>query len=160
MSMFNLTDSWLTISNLPWFMDLTFQFLMQHYSLKHQTLLLPLDILNWALFLLWPSHFIPSGAITNCPPHFLNSIWTPCRLGGSSSGVVSFCLFILFMGFSQKEYWSGLPFLPPVNHVLSELSSMTCVSWVALHSMAHSFSWVTQASLPQQGSDPWRGFYY
>ena len=26
-----------------------------------------------------------------------------------------------------------------MDHVLSELSSMTCPSWVALHGMAHSF---------------------
>ena len=25
------------------------------------------------------------------------------------------------------------------DHILSELSTMTCPSWVALHSMAHSF---------------------
>ena len=43
------------------------------------------------------------------------------------------------MGFSQQDYWSGLPFPPPVDHVLSELSTMTCWSWVALHGMAHSF---------------------
>ena len=48
-------------------------------------------------------------------------------------------LFILFMGFSRQEYCSGLPFSFPVDHVLSELSTMTCLSWVALHSMAHSF---------------------
>ena len=27
----------------------------------------------------------------------------------------------------------------PVDHILSELSAMTCPSWVALHDMAHSF---------------------
>ena len=43
------------------------------------------------------------------------------------------------MGFSQQEYWSGLPFPSPVDHVLSELSTMTCLSWVALHGMAYSF---------------------
>ena len=32
-----------------------------------------------------------------------------------------------------------LSFLPPVDHILSELSTMTPLSWVALHSMAHSF---------------------
>ena len=50
-----------------------------------------------------------------------------------------FSLFILFMRFSGQEYWSGLPFPPPVDHVLSELSTMTHPSWVALHSMTHSF---------------------
>jgi len=35
------------------------------------------------------------------------------------------------MGFSRQEYWSGLPFPSPVNHILSDLSTMTCPSWVA-----------------------------
>ena len=43
------------------------------------------------------------------------------------------------MGFSRQEYRSGLPFPSPVDHVLSELSTMTHPSWVALHDMAHSF---------------------
>ena len=53
--------------------------------------------------------------------------------------MTSFCLFILFMGFSSQEYWSGLPFPSPVDHILSELSTMTYLSWVALHGMAQSF---------------------
>ena len=43
------------------------------------------------------------------------------------------------MGFSRQENWSGLPFRSPVDHILSELSTMTRLSWVALHGMAHSF---------------------
>ena len=43
------------------------------------------------------------------------------------------------MRFSRQVYWSGLPFPPPVDHVLSELSSMTHPSWVAIRGMAHSF---------------------
>ena len=35
------------------------------------------------------------------------------------------------MGFSRQEYWSGLPFPSPVDHILSDLSTMTCPSWVA-----------------------------
>ncbi|KAF7244988.1 Endoplasmic reticulum junction formation protein lunapark, partial [Varanus komodoensis] len=38
-----------------------------------------------------------------------------------------------------QRYWSGLPFPSPADHVLSELSAMTCPSWVALHGIAHSF---------------------
>ena len=38
MSMFTLTISCLTTSNLPWLMDLTFQVLMQYCSLQHWTL--------------------------------------------------------------------------------------------------------------------------
>ena len=65
--------------------------------------------------------------------HYLGVGW------GSSLSVISFCLFIWFMGFSRKECLSGLPFSSPVDHVLSELSPMTCPSWVALHGMARSF---------------------
>ena len=35
------------------------------------------------------------------------------------------------MGFSRQEYWSGLPFPSPVDHILSDFSTMTCLSWVA-----------------------------
>ena len=57
----------------------------------------------------------------------------PTDLGSSSFSVLSFCLFILFMGFSKQEYWSGLPFPSPVDHILSELSIMTHLSRGALH---------------------------
>ena len=43
------------------------------------------------------------------------------------------------MGFSRQEYSSGLPFLSPVDHILSELSTMAHLSLVALYGMAHSF---------------------
>ena len=65
--------------------------------------------------------------------------WEPTDLGSSSFSVLSFCLFILFMGISKQECWRGLPFPSPVDHVLSEFSTMTHPFWVALHSMAHSF---------------------
>ena len=42
--------------------------------------------------------------------------WEPTNLGSSPFSVLSFCLFILFMGFSRQEYWSGLPFRSPVDH--------------------------------------------
>ena len=51
-----------------------------------------------------------------------------------------FCLFILFLGFLQWEYWGGLLLLPPVDHTLSELFTMTSASWVALNGMAHSLT--------------------
>ena len=43
------------------------------------------------------------------------------------------------MGYSWQEYWSGLPFSPAADCVLSELFTMTRPSWVALQGMAHSF---------------------
>jgi len=39
--------------------------------------------------------------------------WAPTDLRSSSFSVLSFCLFIIFMRFSRREYWSGLPFLCP-----------------------------------------------
>ena len=137
MSTFTLAVSCLTTSNLPWFMDLTFQTPMQYCSLEHQTL-----------------HPSPVTSTTGCcfcfgsiTSFFLElflhwspvAYWAPTHLGSSSFSVLSFCLFILFMEFSRQEYWSGLPFPSPVDHVLSELSTMTHLSWVALHGMAHSF---------------------
>ena len=50
--------------------------------------------------------------------------------------VNTFCPFIQFMRFSQQVCWSGLPFPPPVNHILSELSALTGLSGVALHGMS------------------------
>ena len=43
MSVFSLTISSLTMSSLPWFMDLKFQVPMKYHSLQHWTLLSPLD---------------------------------------------------------------------------------------------------------------------
>ena len=43
------------------------------------------------------------------------------------------------MGFSRQEYRSGLPFPSPVDHILSELSTMTRSSGEALQGMAHGF---------------------
>ena len=50
-----------------------------------------------------------------------------------------FLPFHTICGVLQANYWSGLPFPSPVDHVLSKLFTMTHLSWVALHGMAHSF---------------------
>ena len=91
---------------------------------------------NWVLFSLWLHLFIVSGAIS---PLFSRSILGTYQPGEFIFHCHTTCLFILFMGFSRQEYWSGLPFPSPMDHVLSELSTMTCPSCVALHNMAHSF---------------------
>ena len=95
---------------------------------------------HWAWLLLRPTRFFLSGALSNFPPLFPSIILDPCDMSGLSSGAITFCLFILFMGFSWQESWSGLPFPPQVDHILSELFTMTSTSWIALHGMAHSFS--------------------
>ena len=35
------------------------------------------------------------------------------------------------MGFSRQGYWSCLPFPSPVDHILSDFSTMTRLSWLA-----------------------------
>ena len=67
---------------------------------------------SWVLFLLWLHLFILCGVISPL----------------TSSSILGTYLFILFMGFSRQEYWSGLPFPSPVDHILSDLSTMTCPS--------------------------------
>ena len=99
---------------------------------------------NWVSFLLWQSHFSPVASfflewwvIALCSSSV--AYWRPSVLGVSSSDVISFCLFIVYLGLSQQEYWRGLPFPPLVDLILSELFTITYLSWVALHGMAHSF---------------------
>ena len=125
----------LTTSNLLWFMDLTSQVPMKYCRLQHRTSITS-HIHNWALFSLWLHLFILSGVIS---PLSSSSILGTNLPGKFIFKHQSFCLFILFMGFSRQEYWSGLPFPSPVDHILSELSTMTRPSWVALQGMAHSF---------------------
>ena len=116
--MFIPANSCLTTSNLPWFMDLTFQVPTQCCSLQHQILLLsPVPSTTGCCFCFdtIPSFFLEL---------FLHwspvAYWAATDLGSSSFSVWSFCLFIRFMGFSKQEYWSSLPFLSPVDHILSD----------------------------------------
>ena len=137
MLMLSLAISCLTTSNLPLFVDLTFQGPMHYCSLQNLTLL-PSSVTSTAgccfcfdsisslfleLFLHW------------CPVAY----WAPINLGSSSLCVLSFCHFMMFMGFSRQESWNGLPFPSTVDHVFSELSTMIHPSWMALQGMAHSF---------------------
>ena len=126
-------------------MGLTFQVPMQYCSSQHQSLFLS-----------------PVTSTTGCcccfgsiPSFFLElflhwspvAYWVPTDPGSSSFSILSFCLFILFMGFSWQEYWSGLPFPSLVDHILSELCTMTLPSWVAPHGMAY-FHWVRKGCGP------------
>ena len=132
MSTFTLAISCLITSNLPWFVELIFQIPMQNCSLHHWTLLLsPVTSTTGCCFCCGSicSFFLQLFL------HWSQVVyWAPTDLGSSSFSALSFCLFILFMGFSRQEYGSS-----PVDHILAELSTMTCLSWVALHSMFHCF---------------------
>ena len=109
MSSFTLAVSCLTTSNLPWFMDLIFQVPMQYCFLKHRTLLLSSVTST-------PGYCFCFGSIQHIG-HLLT--W-----GVPLSVSYHFCLFILFIGFSRQEYWSGLPFPSPVDHILSDHHQM------------------------------------
>ena len=123
MSVFTLAISCLTISNLLWFMDLTSQVPMQYCSLQHQTLLLS-SVTSTA------GYCFCFGSI---PSFFLElflhwspvAYWAPTDLGSSPFSILSFCLFLLFMGFS-RQHWSDLPFPSPVDHILSFLWKEWC----------------------------------
>ena len=104
MLMFTLAIFCLTTSNLPWFMDLTFQIPMQYCSLQHQTWLTsPVTSTTGHYFCFGSASsfflelFLHSSPVAYC---------VPTDLGSSSFSVISYCLFILLMGFSRQEYWS------------------------------------------------------
>ena len=102
MLMFTLAISCLTTSNWPWFMDLTFQVPMQYCSLQHQTLL-PLPVTSktgCCICFGSVSSFFLELLLHKSPVAY----WALTNLGSSSFSVLSFCLFILFMGFSRQEY--------------------------------------------------------
>ena len=69
--MFTFTISGLTISNLPWFMHLTFQVPMQYCSIQHWTLLSPPDASTAGHYF----HFGPASSLSgSSSPFFRSSI--------------------------------------------------------------------------------------
>ena len=107
MSVFTLAIFCLTTSNLPWFMDLTFQVPMQYCSLQHQTLL-PSPVTSttgcWFYFGSVSSFFLELF------PHWSPAAYeAPIDLGSSSFSILSFFLAILFIhGFLKA--WFAIPF--------------------------------------------------
>ena len=153
MLMFNLTISCLITSNLPWFMDLTFQVPMQYCSLLHQTLLSPPDTFTTEhYFCFGPdiSFFLELLVIALCSSSV--AYWTPSDTEGSSSGVTSVCLFILLIGFSwQKilEWVATSSFSGPHFTITLHYDPFVLGGPAWQGSWLH---WVMQALLPQ---DDW-----
>ena len=136
MSMFTVPISCLASSNLPWFIDLTFQVPMQIALSALDFISVTSHIHSWTWLLLWLWLIFLSGVI------FLlitSSILCTYQPGEFIFQFPIILPFILFMGFSSQEYWNDLPFLSPVDHIWSEPSNMICLSWMALHSMAFHF---------------------
>ena len=93
MSTFTLDISCLTTSNLPWFMDLTFQVPMQYCSLQHRTLLLSPVTSTTGYSFCYGS--IPSFFLKLFLHWSPLAYWARTDLGSSSFSVLlSFCLFI------------------------------------------------------------------
>ena len=135
--MFTVVISYLTTLNLPWFIEpnVPGSYAMLLFTALDFTFITS-RIHSWVLFIFGSvSSFFLELSLHWSPVAY----WAPPDLGSSSFSVLSFCLFILFMGFSRQEYWSSLPFPSPVDHVLPELSTIICLSWVALQGLAHSF---------------------
>ena len=84
---------------------------------------------SWVMFLLWLCLF--SGVISPLISHSILGTYWPREFTFS---VWSFCLFILFMGFSRQEYWSAIPFS---NGPCFVRTLHHDPSWVALQGMAH-----------------------
>ena len=86
-------------------------------SLQHWTLLSPPDTTTTERHF----HFTPAYLfflelfLCSSPVAYL----TPTDMGGSSSHVISFCHFIVFIGFSSQENWGSLSFPSPVDDILS-----------------------------------------
>ena len=115
-------------------MDLTFQVPMQYCSLQHQTLLLITShIPSWVLFLLWLHPFILSGVIS---PLISSSILGTYRPGEFLFQCPIILPFHSVHGVLKARMlkWFAIPF--PVDHILSDLSTMTRLSWVAPQGMA------------------------
>ena len=105
----------------------------------HQLLEFTQTHIHWVSDAIQPSTTAYGFCFGSIPSFFLESpvaYWAPTDLGSSSFSILSVCLFILFMGFSRKEYWSGLPFPSPVDHILSDLSTMpTRLVWPHRHGL-------------------------
>ena len=96
---------------------------------------------SWVLFSLWLSLFILSGAISLL---FSSSI-----LGTYLPGELIFqCHIFLPLHAVHGVLKARILKRSPVDHVFSELSIMTHLSWVALYGMAHSLIELHKAVVP------------
>ena len=103
---------------------------MQYCSLQHWTLLLsPVTSTTGCCFCFGS---IPSFSLELFLHWSPVAYWAPTDLGSTSFSILSFRLFILFMGFSRQEYWSGLPFPSPVDY-FCRLWRLLFRTWLCFH---------------------------
>ena len=145
-STFTPAISCLITSNLPWFMDLTFQIPMEYCSLQYWTLLLSLVTSTAGYYFCFGS--IPSFFLELFLHWSPVAYWSPTDLGSSSFSVLSFCLFMLFIWFPRQEYWGGLPFPSPVAVAIgpekvSFLSNPKERQWQRMFKLPHNCTHLT-----------------
>ena len=86
----------LDYDQFAWFMDLTFQVPMQCRSLQPRTLAFTTRCIHVCVcILLWPSCFILSGTISNCPLLFHSSILDTFWPGSGVGRVIFWCHIFL-----------------------------------------------------------------
>ena len=139
--MFTLTISCLTTSNLPCFIDLTFQVPMEYCSLQHRTLL-PSFVISTTeccfFFGFIASFFLEFFLYCSLVVYGHLPTWG-IHLSVSYLFSLSYCSWD-----SQGKNTEVVCHSPsPVDYVLSELSTMSHQYWVALHDMAHNFISIT-----------------
>ena len=122
MSMFTLATSCLITSNLPWFMDLIFQVLMQYCSLQYRTLLSPpaTSTTGYCFCFGSASLFLMELFLHSSPEAY----WAPTNLRASSFSVVSFCL-VNVKYVSENSFKIFLFFFPWRPTSMWDLSSLT-----------------------------------
>ena len=99
---------------------------------------------NWVLFLLWLRPFILSGVISPLISSSILGIYQPGEFLFQCPIILPFHIVHGVLKGRILKWFAfpfSLPFPSPVDHVLSELSTMTRLSWVALHGMAQIITW-------------------
>ena len=126
--MFTLVISCLTTSNLHLFIELTNPGSYANCSPHHQIFLLSPVPSTTGCCLCFGS--IPSFFLELCLHWSPEVYWAPTNLGSSYFTALSFALIIMFTGFSRQEYWRGLQFPSPVDHLCQTSPPWpTCLGW-------------------------------
>ena len=158
MSMLTLVISCLTMSNLPWFMNLTFQVPMQYCSLQHWTLLsLPDIVATECHFHFGPvtSFFLELLLYHNCPLLFpsrkLDIFWPGrAHLPVSYRFAFSYCSW---SSHSRILEWFAICCPSRPHFVRTFHYDPSILGGYTWH--GSQLYWVMQAPLAQQGCDPW-----
>ena len=143
--MFTLAISCLTTSNLPWFMDLTFQVPMQYCSIALDFTSITSHIHSWVLFLLWLCSFILSGVIS---PLISSSLLGTYQAGRFIFQCPIFLPFHTVHGVLKVRIlkWFAIPFSSGPHFVRTLYDDLSVLGITPWH--GSEFHWV------RQGCDP------